>query len=113
MLRMWLSPYNTRELPRTDRYKQDYGIAEAGVPRGRLEPALKSGLTDKRQELVEAINSGSADYYGMFKRKFGVDVDKFQEMDGSLHLLRGPFIRASSPVLLVMTFGIDRICKCC
>jgi hypothetical protein len=74
-LRTWLSPYSTREHPQTDRYKLVYVNTEAGIPLGGLEPARKSGLTDKRQELVEAINSGSAGYYGLFKRKFGVDVD--------------------------------------
>ncbi|KAL7577557.1 hypothetical protein ACA910_015087 [Epithemia clementina (nom. ined.)] len=74
MLRMWLSPFNTRALPNTDRYKLVWGNTEAGVPRGGLEPAIKSGLTPKRDELINAVNSGKVDYYGMFRRKFGVDA---------------------------------------
>ena len=74
MLRMWLSPFETRELPDSDRYKLVWGNTEAGVPRGGLEPAIASGLTPKRKELVDAVNSGKVDYYGLFKRKFGVDA---------------------------------------
>jgi hypothetical protein len=75
MLRMWLSPSNTRELPNTDRYHLVWGTTEGGKPRGGLEPALKSGLTDKRDELVNAVNKGDVEYYGLFKRKYGVDAN--------------------------------------
>lgn len=75
MLRMWLSPFDTRELPNTDRYRLVWGnVQGGGKPRGGLEPALKSGLTAKRDELVTAVNQGKVEYYGLFKRKFGVDA---------------------------------------
>lgn len=74
MLRMWLSPFETRELPSTDRYKLVWGDTEANKPRGGLGPALKSGLTPKRKELVEAVNEGKVDYYGLFKRKYGFNA---------------------------------------
>lgn len=76
MLRMWLSPHNTRELPDTDRYKLVWGNTAAGVPRGGLDPALKSGLTPKRSELTEAVNAGKVEYYGLFKRQYGLDAQK-------------------------------------
>ena len=69
MLRMWISPFETRDLPPTDRYKLCWGSTKGNVPRGGLEPALRSGLTPKRKELVDAINSGKVDYYGLFRRK--------------------------------------------
>jgi hypothetical protein len=74
MLRMWLSPPSTRELPDTPRYRLVWGSTASGVPRGGLEPALKSGLTPKRAELTEAVNAGKVEYYGLFKRKYGVDA---------------------------------------
>jgi len=74
MLRMWLSPYETRDLPDTASYKLVWGSTKGGSPRGGLNPALKSGLTPKREELVSAVNSGKVDYYGLFKRKYGVDA---------------------------------------
>ena len=50
MLRMWISPWETRELPATERYKLCWGETDANKPRG--------GLTPKRKELTEAVNSG-------------------------------------------------------
>jgi hypothetical protein len=50
MLRMWLSPFETRDLPDTDRYRLVWGTTKGGKPRGGLGPALKSGLTAKRDE---------------------------------------------------------------
>lgn len=76
MLRMWISPFNSRELPKTDRYRHVWGSLESGKPRGGLDPALKSGLTPKRPELLSAISSGNVDYYGLFKRTYGVDAMK-------------------------------------
>eukprot|EP00958_Prasinococcus_capsulatus_P019327 scaffold2363_cov403-Prasinococcus_capsulatus_cf.AAC.2 len=75
MLRMWLSPYNSREIPDTDVYKLVWGATESGVPRGGLEPAEKSGLTPKAPELVKAIEAGTYQYYGLYKRKYGVDAN--------------------------------------
>ena len=74
MLRMWLSPFQTRELPNNERYKLVWGSTNANEPRGGLEPAMKSGLTPKRTELVDAVNSGKVDYYGLFKRKYGFNA---------------------------------------
>ena len=76
MLRMWISPFETRELPPNDRYRLVWGSTKANVPRGGLDPAIQSGLTPKRQELVDAVNSGKVDYYGLFKRKYGLDAEK-------------------------------------
>ena len=76
MLRMWLSPYSTRELPDNPRYKLVWGSTKANTPRGGLEPAMKSGLTPKRKELTDAVNSGKVNYYGLFKRQFGLDATK-------------------------------------
>ena len=75
MLRMWLSPYNSREIPSTEAYKLVWGSTAAGTPRGGLEPAAKSGLTPKAPELVKAIEAGTYTYYGLYKRKFGVDAN--------------------------------------
>ena len=75
MLRMWISPYETRELPDTDRYRLVWGSTKANTPRGGLEPAINSGLTPKRKELVDAVNSGKAVYYGLFKRKYGLNSE--------------------------------------
>lgn len=76
LLRMWLSPYDTRDLPDTDAYKHVWGSTKGGEPRGGLEPAQKSGLTPKRKELVDAVNDGKVEYYGLFKRSFGEDATK-------------------------------------
>lgn len=76
MLRMWLSPFETRDLPQTDRYRLVWGDLQGGKPRGGLNPALKSGLTAKREELVNAVNEGKVKYYGLFKRKYGVDANE-------------------------------------
>mmetsp|Transcript_78674 Transcript_78674/g.208816 ORF Transcript_78674/g.208816 Transcript_78674/m.208816 type:complete len:176 (+) Transcript_78674:98-625(+) len=46
--------------------------------RGGLEPAVRAGLVEKPNELTDAINSGTYDYYGLFKRRFaGQSVDPF------------------------------------
>ncbi|CAB9526440.1 Taurine catabolism dioxygenase TauD, TfdA family [Seminavis robusta] len=74
MLRMWISPYETRELPSTEKYKLCWGSTEAGVLRGGLEPAIKSGLSPQRKELVDAVSSGKVDYYGLFRCKYGLDA---------------------------------------
>mmetsp|Transcript_19959 Transcript_19959/g.50509 ORF Transcript_19959/g.50509 Transcript_19959/m.50509 type:complete len:117 (+) Transcript_19959:618-968(+) len=76
LLRAWVSPYNSRELPNTAAFKEMWGAVEGGVPRGGLEPAMRAGIKEKPPELVEAYVSGKADYYGMYSRKFpGEDVN--------------------------------------
>lgn len=76
LLRAWVSPYNSRELPNTAEFKEMWGAVEGGVPRGGLEPAMRAGIKEKPPELVEAYVSGKADYYGMYSRKFaGEDVN--------------------------------------
>lgn len=72
MLRMWLSPYESRDLPTTERYRLVWGNTIGNVPRGGLEPAVQSGLTEKRREVVESIQKNESQYYQLFKRKFGV-----------------------------------------
>lgn len=76
MLRMWLSPYNSRELPGTDMYKLVWGDTAAGAVRGGLGPALKSGLTPKSVKLKDAVETGAHTYYSLYRRKFGLDADK-------------------------------------
>ena len=51
-----------------------WGSVEAGAARGGLEPALAAGLAPKPAELVAAINSGKVDYYGLYKRKYGLSA---------------------------------------
>lgn len=74
MLRMWLSPYQTRDLPPTDRYRLVWGSTNGGVPRGGLDPAIRSGITPKSRRLVDAVQSGEHTYYSLFKRKYGQDA---------------------------------------
>ena len=79
LLRAWISPFNSRELPGDGphgaAYKTMWGDTASGVARGGLEPAMKAGLKTKPKELVEAYRSGRAQYYGMYKRSYeGEDV---------------------------------------
>ena len=79
LLRAWISPFNSRELPgdgpHGEAYKTMWGDTASGVARGGLEPAMKAGLKTKPKELVEAYRSGRAQYYGMYKRSYeGEDV---------------------------------------
>lgn len=75
LLRIWVSPYNSRALPDTPEFRTLWGDVRGGVPRGGLEPAMAAGLTAKPAELVQAYESGAADYYGLYSRKFeGEDV---------------------------------------
>lgn len=76
LLRQWISPYNSRALPDTEMYRHIWGSTEAGVERGGLGPAIKSGLTEKHPELVKAISAGTYDYYGLYKRRFGLSAEK-------------------------------------
>jgi len=76
LLRVWVSPYNSRELPDTPEFNEMWGTVRGGEPRGGLEPAVRAGIKEKPPELVEAYVSGRADYYGMYRRKFdGEDVN--------------------------------------
>jgi len=76
LMRTWISPYNSRELPDTPEMRTLWGNIRAGEPRGGLAPAVASGLTEKPPELIQAYSSGAADYYGLYKRKFsGEDVN--------------------------------------
>jgi hypothetical protein len=78
LFRMWLSPFNSRELPDTPEFRALWGDVRAGAVRGGLEPAVNAGLAEKPHELTDAINSGTYDYYGLFKRKFeNQSVDEF------------------------------------
>jgi len=70
LLRAWVSPYNSRELPDTPEFHEMWGAVESGAPRGGLEPALRAGIKAKPAELIEAYASGKADYYGLYKRSF-------------------------------------------
>jgi len=70
LYRIWLSPYNSRRIPDTPLFRRLWGNVDAGVPRGGLEPAMRSGLTEKPAELVKQVESGEHEYYGMYKRKF-------------------------------------------
>lgn len=70
LLRTWLSPFNSRELPDTPEFRLLWGDTSAGAPRGGLEPAVRAGIVEKPKELTDAINSGTYDYYGLFPRKF-------------------------------------------
>lgn len=74
MLRMWLSPRNTRKLPDTPCFRHCWGDVSSGAPRGGLGPALASGLTEKAKELKDAVEDGSYKYYGLFKRAYGEDA---------------------------------------
>lgn len=74
LYRIWLSPYNSRRIPDTPLFRRLWGSIEAGLPRGGLDPAMRSGLTEKPQELVKQVESGTHEYYGMFKRKFREDA---------------------------------------
>lgn len=79
LLRTWVSPFNSRELPGDgpygEAYKTMWGHTASGSARGGLEPAMAAGLAAKPPELVEAYASGRAQYYGMYKRSYaGEDV---------------------------------------
>jgi len=79
LLRTWVSPFNSRELPgdgpHGEAYKTMWGETGAGSARGGLEPAMAAGLAAKPPELIEAYASGRAQYYGMYKRSYdGEDV---------------------------------------
>jgi len=79
LLRAWISPFNSRELPgdgpHGDAYRVMWGDTAAGTARGGLEPAIAAGLAEKPAELIEAYASGKAQYYGMYKRTYdGEDV---------------------------------------
>lgn len=74
LYRIWLSPYNSRKIPDTPLFRHLWGNVEVGVPRGGLEPALKSGLTEKPEELVRQVESGEHEYYGLYKRKFSEEA---------------------------------------
>jgi hypothetical protein len=80
LFRMWLSPFNSRELPDEPVFRALWGDVRPGAVRGGLEPAVKAGLAEKPKELTDAINSGSYDYYGLFKRRF---ADQSVEQFGS------------------------------
>mmetsp|Transcript_22957 Transcript_22957/g.52531 ORF Transcript_22957/g.52531 Transcript_22957/m.52531 type:complete len:307 (+) Transcript_22957:3-923(+) len=76
LLRAWISPFNSRELPDTPEFRVMWGDVAPGVPRGGLDPAISAGIVEKPKELVEAYSSGKADYYGLYRRKFnGEDVN--------------------------------------
>lgn len=70
LLRTWVSPFNSRQLPDTPEMREVWGSIEAGSERGGLEPAVRAGLSSKPQELQDALNSGEYEYYGLYKRKF-------------------------------------------
>lgn len=79
LLRAWVSPFNSRELPgdgpHGEAYKTMWGDTKSGAARGGLEPAIKAGLKTKPKELIEAYATGKAQYYGLYKRSFdGEDV---------------------------------------
>lgn len=79
LLRAWISPFNSRELPGDgpygEAYKTMWGDTKSGAARGGLEPAIKAGLKTKPKELIEAYATGKAQYYGLYKRSFeGEDV---------------------------------------
>jgi len=80
MLRQWLSPYKTYDLPDTSAYKLVWGDTKGSVPRGGLGPCIESGLTPPPPELKEAKESGRYTYYGLFPRKYGVSANEIQKM---------------------------------
>lgn len=80
LLRTWIAPYNSRNLPASPEYVELWGDVRGGAVRGGLEPAEKAGIAEKPKELVDAIASGSYNYYGLYKRKFdGQSVAEYEK----------------------------------
>lgn len=82
LFRVWLSPYNSRALPDTATFRKLWGNTAAGAVRGGLEPALVTGeysVDLLRDKLQGAIAKGHS-YYGLFKRKFGIQYDEPQAL---------------------------------
>lgn len=70
LLRVWLSPYNSRPLPDTADMRLLWGDVRAGKPRGGLEPALATGEEFDVRCLRDAMAAKGHVYYSLYPRKF-------------------------------------------